>query len=182
MKAVRETRETSVHIQLELTPGPATSRTGIRFLDHMLITLGRYAGWTLDVRGSGDLVHHLVEDVAITLGALLFRLTPDGIARYGHRVAPMDDALVAATLDAGGRSYYEGPLPSTLYDHFFRSFCQHAAVTLHVDVRRGRDRHHVVEAAFKAVGLSLHDALQPAASVFSTKGAVRLTIGPENGE
>jgi imidazoleglycerol-phosphate dehydratase len=86
----------------------------------------------------------------------------------------MDDALVQVALDLGGRPYYRGPLPSSLYDHWMRSFSDHARITLHVRVIRGRDRHHVVEAAFKALGLALRQALVEGSVVFSTKGSVSL--------
>jgi imidazoleglycerol-phosphate dehydratase len=86
----------------------------------------------------------------------------------------MDDALVHCALDLGGRPYYEGPLPSTLYDHWMRSFSDHARATLHLRVLRGRDRHHIVEAAFKALGLAVRDALVDSGAVFSTKGSVAL--------
>ena len=89
----------------------------------------------------------------------------------------MDDALVEAALDLGGRPYYRGPLPSALYDHWMRSFADHAAATVHVRVLRGTDRHHIIEAAFKALGLALRDALVESGTVFSTKGAVRLERG-----
>lgn len=171
----RESRETEVRVSLELAPGPIAVRTGAPFLDHMMTTLARYAQWTLELRARGDLRHHLVEDVAITLGTALERAAPAAVTRFGHRVVPMDDALVAASLDLGGRRYFRGRLPSTLYTHWMRSFADAAGCTLHLEVRRGRDRHHVVEAAFKALGLALHDALVPAPDVFSTKGAVRLT-------
>ena len=82
--------------------------------------------------------------------------------------------MVQVALDAGGRAYYEGPLPSALYDHFFRSLAENAGITLHVRVLRGRDRHHIVEAAVKALGLALRDALAPGRAVFSTKGTVRI--------
>ena len=86
----------------------------------------------------------------------------------------MDDALVQVALDAGGRAWYRGPLPAKLYDHMLRSLADNAGLTLHVRVLRGRDRHHVVEAAFKAVGLALRQALVEGGAVFSTKGAVRI--------
>ena len=86
---------------------------------------------------------------------------------------PMDDAVVAVAVDLGGRPYYRGPIPSTLYDHWFRSFTDHARATAHGRVLRGKDRHHIVEAAFKALGMSLHDALVDSGVVFSTKGAVQ---------
>jgi imidazoleglycerol-phosphate dehydratase len=84
----------------------------------------------------------------------------------------MDDALVHVSLDLGGRPYYSGPLPSAMYDHWMRSFAEHAGATLHIRVLRGRDRHHVVEAAFKALGLAVRDALVETDALFSTKGDV----------
>jgi imidazoleglycerol-phosphate dehydratase len=174
----RETKETRVHVAIDVTTDAGTGeiRTTEPFLDHMLVTLARYGGLGLSVEAAGDLRHHLVEDVAITLGQGLRRAIPEACARYGSAVVPMDDALVDAALDVGGRFYYRGPLPSTLYDHFLRSFAEHAGMTLHVRVLRGRDRHHVVEAAMKAVGLALRQALQPGGAVFSTKGAVAVSL------
>lgn len=178
MKAVhRETKETQVSIWLAIDP-PETSAarvaTGEPFLDHMLVTLARYAGWALRVEAEGDLPHHLVEDVAITLGLALRDATPETCTRYGTATVPMDDAWVAAALDAGGRFWYEGALPDRRYEHFLRSFAENAGLTLHVQVVRGVDRHHVVEAAFKAVGLALRQALRQGEAVFSTKGTVRI--------
>src|SRR3712207_7848442 len=87
----------------------------------------------------------------------------------------MDDALVHCALDVGGRPYYRGPLPSTLYDHWMRSFADNARATLHLRVLRGTDRHHVVEAAFKALGFALREALvESGGAVFSTKGTVEV--------
>jgi len=172
-RIVRETSETRV--RLEITPGVgrASVSTGFRFLDHMMVTLARYARLDLSVEASGDLKHHLIEDVGIAFGAAVADLTPPTCARYGHRVVPMDDALVEVAVDLGGRPYYRGPIPSSLYDHWLRSFADHAKSTVHVRVLRGTDRHHVVEASFKALGLSLGDALADSGTVFSTKGAVR---------
>lgn len=85
----------------------------------------------------------------------------------------MDDALVHVAVDLGGRPYYRGKLPSSLYDHWMRSFSDNARATLHVRVLDGEDRHHIVEAAFKVLGLAVRDALMESAeTVFSTKGAV----------
>lgn len=168
----RKTRETDVRVTLERGSGACEANTGEPFLDHMLVTLARHSSLNLQVKATGDLRHHTIEDVAITLGEALAALVREPITRYAHHVVAMDDALVAATLDAGGRTYYRGPVPSSLYDHFFRSLCDHARITLHVEVRRGRDRHHVIEAAFKATGFALRQALTPASEVFSTKGAV----------
>jgi imidazoleglycerol-phosphate dehydratase len=84
----------------------------------------------------------------------------------------MDDAVVQVIIDTGGRPFYRGPLPSRLYDHWMRSFADNARITLHIIVIRGADRHHVVEAAFKALGFALRDAIRESDAVFSTKGAV----------
>ena len=168
----RTTRETTVRLTIARGTGACTAATGVAFLDHMLVTFARHSALDLTVEASGDLRHHLIEDVAITLGEGLAPLVRTPIRRYSHQVVAMDDALVAATLDAGGRSYYRGPVPSSLYEHFFRSWCENARVTLHLEVRRGRDRHHILEAAFKAAGFAWREALLPAADVFSTKGAV----------
>jgi imidazoleglycerol-phosphate dehydratase len=181
IRVQRETRETRVIVRvgMEVEPGAAAAlsiRTTDAFLDHMLLTFARYSGLRLEVDAAGDLRHHLVEDVAITLGQGLRRAMPDACARYGAATIPMDEALVQVALDVGGRFYYCGPMPSTLYDHFLRSFAEHAGITLHVRVLRGRDRHHVVEAAVKAVGLALRDALRPEGAVFSTKGAVAVSF------
>ena len=88
----------------------------------------------------------------------------------------MDDALVHCSLDLGGRPYYQGPLPSTMYDHWMRSFSDNAKATLHIRVLRGTDRHHVVEAAFKALGLAVRQAFVDSGAVFSTKGGVVLRL------
>jgi len=171
---VRETKETRVRVEIARGSGSASADTGQAFLDHMLVTLGRYAGLDLEVVARGDLKHHLIEDVAIAVGSGVAALCTERVARYGDRVVPMDDALVHAAIDLGGRAYYRGPLPSSLYDHWMRSFSDHARATLHVRVLRGRDRHHVVEAAFKALGLALRDALADAGDALSTKGPVSL--------
>ena len=173
----RETRETKVRVSLSSGSGTATTDTGIEFLDHMMVTLARYGGFDLELSARGDLVHHTIEDVAICVGAAVERSAPPSAARYAHRVVPMDDALVECALDLGGRPYYRGPLPSSLYDHWMRSFADNAHVTLHLRVLRGRDRHHIVEAAFKALGLCLRDAMVESGAVFSTKGAVALKVG-----
>lgn len=175
----RETRETRVRVSLALDASttPAAVATGEPFLDHMLTAFARHGGLALAVEATGDLRHHLVEDVALTLGEALRRTAPEAIARYGERTVPMDDALVQAAVDVGGRAYYEGRLPSRLYEHWFRSFADAARLTLHLRVLRGRDRHHVIEAAFKATGLALRAALAGEGALFSTKGRVEWKDG-----
>ena len=90
----------------------------------------------------------------------------------------MDEALVEAAIDTGGRAYYVGDLPTSLADHFFQSLSTHLAATLHIRVIRGRNHHHVIEAAVKATGLALRQALEEGDSLFSTKGQVRVTRDP----
>jgi imidazoleglycerol-phosphate dehydratase len=142
----------------------------------MLATLSRYSGLGLQVMAQGDLPHHLIEDVAIALGVAVLERTPSTAARYGNATVPMDDALVQCVVDLGGRPYYRGPLPSPMYDHWMRSFADNARATIHIRVLRGRDRHHIVEAGFKALGLALRQALADSGAVFSTKGVVSLEV------
>ena len=170
----RQTRETTVCVELTTSECETAISTTIPFLDHMLLTLSRYARLGLRVDARGDLPHHVCEDVAIALGAAIAARRLDTASRFGERTVAMDDALVQCVLDAGGRSYYEGPLPSARYEHWMRSFAEHARATLHLRVLRGRDRHHIVEAAFKALGLAVRDALADSGAVFSTKGSVAL--------
>lgn len=172
----RETKETKVRVELSIGRGATEVDTGLKFFDHMLSTFARYAGLDLKLWARGDLTHHVMEDVAITLGTAVQRVIPATAARFAERTLPMDDALVQACLDAGGRFFYEGPLKNRLYEHWMRSFCEHAKVTLHLRVLRGRDSHHVTEAAFKALGLCLRDAMVDTGTVFSMKGAVVLEV------
>ena len=179
-KLKRETRETRIELAVQSGSADAAKiSTTDRFLDHMLVTFARYAGLDLTVTAAGDLRHHLIEDVAITLGLALHEEFPEASRRYGHAVIPMDDALVEAAVDVGGRPYYVGPLPSDLYEHFLQSFAHNAQITLHVRVLRGRDRHHVVEAAIKSTAMALRAAMAPADAVFSTKGSVQMKRGEE---
>jgi len=173
----RTSRESRVSVELERGEAPPRVETRLVFFNHMLATLARYAGLSLVLRADGDLTHHLMEDVAITLGQAVRRLVPEVARRFGQRCVPMDDALVQAVVDAGGRPYYRGKLPNPLYQHWLRSFAENAGCTLHVRVLRGHDRHHVLEAAFKAVGLALREALAQDGAVVSLKGAVTWTEG-----
>lgn len=183
----RETRETRIDLTVTRTAGagadaPPSIRTGDDFLDHMLVTLARYAGIGLEIEATGDLRHHLVEDVAIALGQALREEVPARAERFGWALVPMDEALVQAAIDVGGRPYWVGRLPSALYEHFLQSLAVNLGATLHVKVLRGRDRHHVVEAAMKATGLALRQALREGEGVFSTKGAVSTLVEPRQDE
>jgi imidazoleglycerol-phosphate dehydratase len=178
----RETGETTITLDVRREGDTIQVDTGDPFLDHMLTTLARYAGLSLEVDASGDLRHHLVEDVAISLGLALVGEIPAQAQRYGSALVPMDEALVQAAVDVGGRPYYVGPLPSNLYEHFLESMALNMRATLHVRVIRGKDRHHMVEAAFKATGLALRQALTRGEQVFSTKGSVTLELDVDRGE
>lgn len=188
----RQTRETTIKVSLALAPGECVTRTGIGFLDHMLATLGRHAGWCLAVEALGDLhvdAHHTVEDVGICLGEALDRLLGErsGIARFGEAFAPMDEALARAVVDISGRGFCHLEVPSsmalaaitpqfgmTLVREFWRAVASRARLTLHVDLERGTDPHHGAEAIFKACALALRRALAPAGEgVLSTKGTLR---------
>jgi imidazoleglycerol-phosphate dehydratase len=170
----RETKETRITAGVRIGTGTAKVETGDRFLTHMVETLARYAGLDIELEATGDLRHHLIEDVAIVLGLALADEVPEKATRYGWAEVPMDDALASAAIDVGGRPYYVGRLPSKLYAHFLHSFATNLGATLHVRVIRGSDRHHIVEAAVKATGLALRQALTKGDQVFSTKGSVKI--------
>jgi len=173
-KLKRETKETQIVMDVRIGSGETRVDVADRFLAHMVETLARYAGLDVALEATGDLKHHLVEDVAITLGRALADEVPARAARYGWAVVPMDEALAEAAIDVGGRPFYVGRLPSRLYTHFLQSFATNLGATLHVRVARGEDRHHMVEAAIKATGLALRQALVEGDRVFSTKGSVSL--------
>jgi imidazoleglycerol-phosphate dehydratase len=163
-----------VRLRLDLDgTGAAEVGTGIGFLDHMLDLFARHGRMDLRVHASGDTHvddHHTTEDVAIVLGQAIKEACGDkrGIARYGHAYVPMDEALVRSALDLSGRPFcvYEVALPTTrvgtfdteLVEHFFQSLALNAGLTLHVDLIRGRNTHHIVEAVFKSAALALHHA------------------------
>jgi imidazoleglycerol-phosphate dehydratase len=185
----RRTRETSVSVRLNVDGrGRVDVDTGMGFFDHMVGLLARHAGFDLTVRGCGDRQvddHHLVEDTGIVLGGALREAlgAKRGVARYGWALLPMDEALARAALDLSGRAFLhlEG-LPSRgrlgsfdleLVEEFLRALVENARLTLHLEVLRGRNRHHVLEAAFKALGRALRGACGPdprERGVPSTKG------------
>ena len=173
---VRDTKETQIRVTVARGSGVATVDTTRPFLDHMLITFAKYSGLELTVHARGDLPHHLIEDVAICVGAAIAAALPATAARYADRTIPMDDALVQCAIDLGGRPYYRGKLPVAVWEHWMRSFSDNAKATLHMRVIRGTDAHHIVEAAFKALGLCVRDAFVESGAVFSTKGTVALQV------
>lgn len=175
-KIQRKTKETEITVEFKASGGAMDVQLPDLFLAHCLEAFAKHGRFGLRVRAiSKDKdAHHLAEDVAITLGqAIRAHLEAGPVARFGHEILPMDDALVEVVVDAGGRIYYEGRLPNPLHEHLLRSLATEAGLTLHVDVRRGREEHHVTEAAFKALGRALRRALEPVKDVASTKGRVR---------
>ena len=194
----RETGETRVDVRLDLdgrAPGesggaaPIAIDTGIGFFDHMLHALAFHAGWGLELECDGDLEvddHHTVEDVGLALGQAVARALGDGregIARFASCHAPLDEALARAVVDVSGRPFFAGELDlrrervgrlsCEMVPHFFHSFAQTGGLTLHVDVIRGANDHHRIEACFKAVALALRDALAgTGGGVPSTKGVL----------
>lgn len=167
----RSTRETRVSVALDIDgTGMFDVNSDIQFLKHMSETLARYASFDLTMSAEGDNDHHIIEDAAITLGKALRQALGDGsIERMGTAVVPMDDALVMASLDLVDRPYADVDLPDPIYTHWMRSFAMSAGMTLHIVVIRGFDEHHIVEAAFKAVGKALSQAVRPRSVELSTK-------------
>jgi imidazoleglycerol-phosphate dehydratase len=185
----RTTGETDIRVSLNLDgAGAGTRQTGVGFYDHMLDAFARHGGFDLDVDAKGDLEtgsHHTVEDVGIAIGQALDEALGDrsGITRFGHAVVPMDDARASAAIDVSGRPYvaFEGEIPARtiggfetdLVEEFLRAVANNAKLTVHVSIERGRDPHHMVEAAFKAFARALRQALAIDPSVTgipSTKG------------
>jgi len=191
-RRVRETKETSIELTLELDgSGNATARTGVPFYDHMLEQIGRHGGFDLDVRATGDLhidTHHTVEDVAIALGEALREALGDkiGVRRFASGRFPLDEALVDIALDLSGRPFvvWEVEMPECLplgtppfdpqlAEHAVSSFATAAGITLHVELVRGRNVHHIIEAVFKGLGRCLRDAVRiESGQLPSTKGVL----------
>jgi len=185
----RRTRETGIELELNLDgSGRLDIRTGLGFWDHMLTALAFHAGWDLSLQCDGDLDvddHHTVEDCALAVGQAVREAVGDEpVARFGDARIPMDEALAEAAVDYSGRpcAVIElglerpaiGAVATENLEHALQSLATAAAFTLHVAVPRGRNDHHRAEAAFKAVGRSLRQALAPVAGeIRSTKGEVR---------
>ncbi|MBQ7701363.1 MAG: imidazoleglycerol-phosphate dehydratase [Candidatus Methanomethylophilaceae archaeon] len=175
-KMERKTRETEIYVELNLDgKGKFDVECDIQFLKHMVETLSRYSGMDIKLRASGDNEHHIIEDVAITLGKTFANALDDKpIERMATRTVVMDDALVMTSLDIVDRPYAEVDCPDQLYHHFFRSFAMSAGLTLHIMVIRGYDDHHIIEAGFKSMGIALKEALRRRDSELSTKDKVEV--------
>ncbi len=175
-KVHRKTGETEVTVALNLDgSGKGNINTGIPFLDHMLHQICSHGLIDLDVQATGDLHiddHHTNEDVGIVLGQALGKALGDrkGIARFGHFVAPLDEALVQVALDFSGRPYLVyglvipnqrvGTYDTELIREFYQAVVNHAQMTLHVRLLEKGNSHHIIEASFKAFARALRMAVE----------------------
>lgn len=188
----RETSETSIRVRVDLDGhGKAKADTGIPFLDHMLDALARHSALDIDVFARGDTHvddHHTVEDVGIALGQAIDIALGDkrGIVRFGHTAVPLDEALVAVTVDLSGRPFLVynvklrnqrvGNFDAELVHDFMQALMNAAKMNLHINKMYGRNAHHVIEASFKALARALRAAVALDARVQgvpSTKGTLR---------
>ena len=170
----RETKETNIRIGLNLKgTGTSEIETGIGFLDHMLELFSRHSLIDLKIEAKGDLnvdEHHTVEDVGITLGQAIKAALGDkkGIQRYGF-LLPMDESLAEVALDLGGRpclvwkvSFKRekiGDMPTELFEDFFKALSDNLQANIHVNLKYGRNEHHMAEAIFKAFAKALRFAV-----------------------
>lgn len=187
----RTTKETSVRVAIALDgTGRGEIATGVPFLDHMLDLFAKHGVFDLQVQATGDLEidqHHTVEDVGLTLGQAFRAALGDkhGIRRFGQATVPLDEALVSVVVDLSGRPYlvYElepgrervGDFDTSLIHDFLLAFVNELRLNLHVDCIRGRNAHHMIEAAFKGLGRALDQATQldpRITGVLSTKGVL----------
>lgn len=188
----RKTNETEVFVSLNLDgQGTCTAATGVPFLDHMLHQIASHGLIDLEVRATGDIEiddHHTNEDVGITLGQALAKALGDrkGIVRFGHFIAPLDEALVQVALDFSGRPHLSygltiptqrvGTYDTQLVREFFVALVNHSQMTLHLRQLDGINSHHIIEATFKAFARSLRMAVEidprRAGTIPSSKGVL----------
>jgi len=193
-KRERKTKETEILVEIDLDgSGRSDVATGIGFFDHMLDAFARHGGFDLEVKCTGDLhidAHHTVEDVGIVLGGVVLEALGEkrGIVRFADATVPLDEAIVRAVVDISGRPYIHygvdvprgqprvGDFDVPLAAEFWRSFATEARVTLHLDLIRGDNAHHIVEATFKAAARAIGAAtrIDPnrSAEIPSTKGVL----------
>jgi imidazoleglycerol-phosphate dehydratase len=187
----RKTSETEIQIAINLDgTGDYSINTGIPFFNHLLELFAKHGRFDLTLHAEGDTevdFHHLVEDTGIVMGQAFAQALGDkrGIRRFATTHVPMDEALVRLCIDLSGRTYlsYQVEIAEPLILHFnaqlaeefFRAFAQSGKATIHIDLLRGNNAHHIVEALFKAFGVSLSQAvtvLLPEGDIPSTKGVL----------
>jgi len=171
-KVERKTTEVDITVKLNIDgEGKGEVETGIKFLDHLLITLAKHSLFDIMVKARGELKHHVCEDVALTLGEALQKAIEEkkGIRRFGSAYVPMDDSLARAAVDLGGRAYTSldlklsqpqiEDLKTEDIEHFFNSLAQASKSNLHLAVLYGTNDHHKIEATVKALALALREAV-----------------------
>jgi imidazoleglycerol-phosphate dehydratase len=188
----RKTRETEIKVELELDgSGKYDIQTGIGFLDHMLESFAKHAGFDLVVRAKGDLhidFHHTTEDTGIAIGQGIAKALGDraGIRRFGHAMIPMDEAMSRCAVDISARPYLIwqvtftrpklGDMDTELFKEWFQALSQNAGFTLHLANLYGENNHHIVESCFKACAQALRDAVavdpRNAGQIPSVKGSL----------
>lgn len=172
----RKTKETDIHVEIDLDgDGSYDVSTGIAFFDHMLESFAKHGSFDLHLRAVGDIevdTHHTVEDVGIALGQAVRQALgePSGIRRYGTQVLPMAEAKVEVSVDVSNRPYLVyrvdlandriGAFDAGLTEDFAYAFSQNAGLDLHVELRYGKNPHHVVEAIFKGMARALRAAVE----------------------
>ncbi|MBE7705280.1 MAG: imidazoleglycerol-phosphate dehydratase HisB [Cyanobacteria bacterium SIG29] len=171
---LRETAETKISVKLNIDGnGNYKINTGIKFFDHMLEQLAHHACFDLeiDVTSHDKDNHHVVEDVAITLGQALAEALGDkkGITRYGEKILPMDEALILSVVDISGRIFSKvdvsvkdektSDFETVILPHFFSSFAQASLMTIHIKMLDGFDTHHIIEGVFKSFARALKIAV-----------------------
>ncbi len=172
----RKTKETEITINVNLDgTGKSQINTGIGFFDHMLCCFAKHALIDLEIKAIGDLnvdSHHTVEDVGIVLGDAINKAlnTKEQIERYGFFILPMDESLVLSSLDISGRSYFSmdysfqvervGNFETETIEEFFRALTNSAKMTLHFEIKRVRNNHHVIEAMFKSFARAFREAIK----------------------
>lgn len=183
VKVERKTKEVEVIAKLNLDRGEIEIDTGIGFLDHMLTTFAFHSGMGLELKAKGDLnvdEHHTVEDVAIVLGKAFRKILEErkNIRRFGSSIVPMDESVAICGVDISGRGYFvlEGELGDAGIRgenviHFLDTFCRNSGINVYLEVK-GANAHHKIESAFKALALSLREALKSSEGLKSTKGKI----------
>jgi imidazoleglycerol-phosphate dehydratase len=168
-----------VRVELDLFAGSegykARVGTGVRALDHLLITLARHAGFGLILDAQGGTHRQRAEEIATALGLALRAEIPESCQRYGDAVIVVGEAMVQVALDLHGLTYYRGPLPGARYDHLLRALAESARITLHLLVLRGMNRRGVAEAGVRALGLALRRALAPGEALFRVNDGGQLS-------
>jgi imidazoleglycerol-phosphate dehydratase len=182
----RKTKETDVAVGLDLSgPGEIRVETGLPFFDHLLTSMAFHGGFGLSVTARGDVdvdAHHLVEDTGLVIGNALADILAhcQPVARFGHAVIPMDEALAEVAVDVCGRPTlgYRPRFPQAragsfdlwLLREFFLALANQARISIHVDTRGAENSHHAAEAIFKALGKALAQAYGPGRAMSTTGG------------